>query len=399
MSEKVKIIIVYPGMFIGGSTTSLLSLLNELDYSKADVDLLLADNHGELMSMIPGSVNVLACPTYYQNKKMLRFRKLLSPISCIQFIRAICLSKKTGSFYARQQITQKDNVRYYRSIEKEYDIAISYMELWSLYYLAEKIRAKKKIGWYHIDTSEVGMVPQIEISTLKKYDTIVLVANKCKENFDKQLPEYKEKSIVIENMLSKEIVLQRSKESLDFALPMIDSFKYRLISVCRIDFKHKGLDRAVTVLSKLREVGVLTRQIGWYIVGDGADSRELRDMISKCHLDDMVFMCGKFNNPMPLVAQSDIFFLPSHYEGKPMAVTEAQMLGVVPFVTHYQSAPEQIENGINGIIMPNSEDGIYNALKELCMDSYDLDKMKTEVQGISFTNDDAMGIIENLIYG
>lgn len=397
-NNKRKLLIIYPGMFIGGSTTSLLSLLNELDYSKVDVDLLLADNHGELMSMIPNTVNIISCPTYYHNNKVLRIRKTLSPISCFQFIRAVSISNKKNSFFARQQITQKDNVRYYRSIEEEYDIAISYMELWSLYYLAEKTKAKKKIGWYHINTSAVGMNPQIEKSTLSKIDKIVFVANACKENFDDQLPEYKEKSIVIENLLSKNMVVKRSKENIDFALPIKDIFKYKMITVCRIDFKSKGLNRAISILSQLRKEGVLDKQIGWYIVGDGEDSKELHDMISKYHLDDMTFMCGKFNNPMPLVAQCDIFFLPSYYEGKPMAVTEAQMLGVVPFVTQYPSAPEQINNEYDGVIMQNSEEGIYKALKELCLNSYDLDRMKKNVQNMSFTNDNSMSIIENLIY-
>ena len=41
MNEKIKLLIVYPEMMIGGSTTSLLGLLNELDEDRYDVDLAL----------------------------------------------------------------------------------------------------------------------------------------------------------------------------------------------------------------------------------------------------------------------------------------------------------------------------------------------------------------------
>ena len=56
---KKKVLFVYYDMSIGGSTTSLLSLLNELDYEKYDVDLLLYKNQGDLLSLIPPQVNVL----------------------------------------------------------------------------------------------------------------------------------------------------------------------------------------------------------------------------------------------------------------------------------------------------------------------------------------------------
>ena len=52
---KKKILFVYMGMFIGGSTTSLLSLLNTIDYEKYDVDLLLYRNNDVFVKYIPRS--------------------------------------------------------------------------------------------------------------------------------------------------------------------------------------------------------------------------------------------------------------------------------------------------------------------------------------------------------
>ncbi len=51
-----KIIITYLTMVIEESTTSLLSILNHLDYKKYDVDLLLSNYSSELLNKIPFGV-------------------------------------------------------------------------------------------------------------------------------------------------------------------------------------------------------------------------------------------------------------------------------------------------------------------------------------------------------
>ena len=48
-----KILVVHSNMEIGGAETSLLGLLNQIDYSQYQVDLFLLNHTGELMSFIP----------------------------------------------------------------------------------------------------------------------------------------------------------------------------------------------------------------------------------------------------------------------------------------------------------------------------------------------------------
>lgn len=52
MSLKKQVLIVYQSMTIGGSTTSLLGLLDTLDYSEMEVDLQLYNNIGPYLSLI-----------------------------------------------------------------------------------------------------------------------------------------------------------------------------------------------------------------------------------------------------------------------------------------------------------------------------------------------------------
>ena len=53
-----RILIVHSNMEIGGAETSLLGLLNEIDYTKYQVDLFLIKHSGELMEFIPEEVNI-----------------------------------------------------------------------------------------------------------------------------------------------------------------------------------------------------------------------------------------------------------------------------------------------------------------------------------------------------
>ena len=70
--KKKKILFVYSTMVMGGSTTSLLSMLENFDYDKYDVDLILYRNQGPYIDYIPEKVNLLpqACVTNNRVKQL-----------------------------------------------------------------------------------------------------------------------------------------------------------------------------------------------------------------------------------------------------------------------------------------------------------------------------------------
>ena len=114
-------------------------------------------------------------------------------------------------------------------------------------------------------------------------------------------------------------------------------------------------------------------------------------------MEDRVFLYGSSDNPLPYVKEFDAFLLPSRYEGKPMAVTEAQMLGVPPVVTNYASAQKQIESGVDGLVVENSEDGIFEGIKYVITHMDDLKRWKRNLKRKSFRNDDAINQIKAMI--
>jgi len=366
-------------MVIGGSTTSLLSILNLIDYKQYQIDLLLKRNAGELFHNIPAGVNVL--PAALPNIVKLKFRKALS-LRCIYNYFHSKLGRGAFSPIQLLQIAEIDYARVSNKLSKHYDVAISFLEFWPLYYTANFVKATRKIAWIHVDYIEAGFNPQLDIASMQKFEKIVVVANSCADSLAKTFPHLKDRILCIENILSTHAIREMSHEPVDFK--MTDN-AINISTVCRIVFEHKGLDRAVEAFNKLRQEG-LCDDVNWYIIGDGPDYQELEHLIKIYGLDTHIFLLGSQKNPHKYIKDSDLFFLPSRYEGKPMAVTEAMMLGIPAMVAEYASAQEQIENGVDGIILPNNDVSIYEGLKRVLMNRAIITSLKNNVKQRDYSN-------------
>ena len=372
-------------MMMGGSTTSLLSVLNSIDYNIFNVDILFYERMGELANYLPKEVNILPFACKYLNIKKRYLHKLLSISSLKSAVYGRVLAKRAGNPWIRDQFGSRDNVRYCNAQKKEYDIAISYLEFWPMYYLAEKVSAKQKMAWIHTDYGKLNLIPKYENEIFKKLDKIVLISKDCRNIFVHCFPEWEKKAIVIENFISAELIKKQAEENVEFCA---DKEKINLITVCRIDFTSKGLDRAVKVVNRLVKAG-LKERFHWYVIGDGSDYEKLEQLIDNNNLNESITLLGAKINPFPYERQCDIFFLPSYFEGKPLSITEAQVLGIVPVVTNYSSAREQIANGIDGLIVENNEADIFLGVKMLLEDPQKLQKLK---EGLLSRSSDSGGL-------
>lgn len=387
-----KLLFVYPSMGVGGSTTSLLSLLNELDYSKYSVDMLMFQEPGKLANEIPSQVNIL--PAAYRSMVPFKLRKRMS----IHCWKAVLTSKIP---LQRSQLIAQASAKFCRSLDNEYDVAVAFLECWPLYYLSTKVNAKKKVCWIHVNYKEASFEPDFDRYYVKKMDKFVLVSDSCAENFKICFPEIAERVETIPNILSSKTVRNRSLES----VCEIDWLRYKetikFISVCRLDCSHKGLDRAIKAFKRIVDNfnGVLPRNFVWFIIGGGKDEEMLRKMIENFSLNKYILMLGEKMNPLVYVRNCDVFLLPSRYEGKPMAVTEAQMLGLVLAVTNYSSAHEQIRHQIDGIIAENNDEAIYEMLKEFISGEVKIEKLKECAISSDYSNLSDMMRVNRILEG
>lgn len=382
MAIKKKIVIAYPAMMLGGSTTSLLSILRRLDYECYEVDLLLDTHTGEWMGQIPKQVNLLPPAYKYPNNNVRRLRNIFTPMYWMAVIKSRTIVKKTHQpCHAVQYIEMKDTWTY-RKIEKEYDFAIAFLEGRQCKLVAKNIKARKKIAWIHIDYKDSKFSPEYDYESMRIFDRIILVSKKCKQSFEQLFPTLKDRTCVIENILSQQHIQNLGNEKCKL---QVDDNYLNLVTTCRIAFKSKGLDRAVSVMERLKEEGVL-KNLRWYILGDGSDMEKLREMITLAGLSEHIFLLGMKKNPYKYLKDMSLFFLPSRWEGKPMAVTEAFMMGLPALVTEYSSAKEQIREDIDGHIVENSVDGIYIGLKYIIENKEKINQWKKNVRGTDYTN-------------
>ena len=376
---KKSILIVYGEMIIGGSTTSLLSLLNEINYEKYDVDLILYKNEGPLLSEIPIQVNLLepACKYQGRNTYFIRVWKAFVSGYLFKAFRNSIKYKKRLGFLTQTMMDARVDC-YSRKLKNEYELAIGYIEGWPDKYVAsDKIKAKRKIGWIHLDYEKSYLVPELDLKSFQIFDTVVSVSTVCEENNRKTFGF--KSSLYLPNILSDKYVINRSlitPESDEEYISWRKDNRVKIITVCRLVNIHKGVDRAVKTAAELKRRGL---KFNWIVIGEGQDKEIIQQMIENGDLQDCFRVIGARVNPLPFERVADLFVLPSRYEGKPMAVTEAQILSIPPIVTEYASAREQIANGLDGIIVPNKDFALVNPLTELISKPEKIENLKKEL--------------------
>ena len=392
--RKKKVLVAYYEMFTGGSTTSLLAFLNCIDKNKYDVDLQLYHNKGILFGDIPEGVNILPDASRY-NGKLGEMVKVLNGVVTGTFFKAYIANKKHNKKGFCGQILTTWQAKHLSEKSKvHYDYAIGFMEGWPDRYIAYSVDADKKYGWMHNTFANIAAIPELEIDWMKKVDKVIFVADNCTEDFCKAVPEMADKAITVLNITDSDIIKAKAKKDLsdDEAFSRFKSANcFKIITACRISMYHKGLDRAVNCAKRLKEAG---KNFLWMIVGGGEQLNELNAMIDEAGVGDCMVTIGNRLNPHPFIAEADLFCMLSRYEGKPMVITESMILGVPALVANYLSAHEQIQNGVDGVIVDNVDDCGFDELLHYIDNPEDLVKLKDYLLAREYGNSEYMREIE-----
>lgn len=381
---KIKLFVGFIHAHTGGAMTSLINFLNAIDTQKYDVDIMFYENDGRYG--IKDEINILPQGKIHKKGSLSNIlKKSLSPAYVIAAIQDKYYKKIKKNKRKAVQIMSKQGCRFSRKIDKEYDIAIAYEFNWCMNYIIKNINAKKKVIWHHVEYEKSGMDFKIDKKALDKADALVFVSEECKNSYISNHPEHREKSYFIPNLLSSSYVRAKGEETV--SLPFENSENLlKFITVARISFEHKGLDRAVKVFSKLKDDGLLNN-VKWLIIGHGRDMEKLKNMIEENGLTDVIYPIGLKENPIPYLKKADCFLLPSRHEGKPMVITESFIMGLVPVVTEYTSAHEQIDDGVDGLIFENNDEALYLGLKKVLNNPKLISELKKNVINKDYGNE------------
>ena len=103
-----------------------------------------------------------------------------------------------------------------------------------------------------------------------------------------------------------------------------------------------------------------------YILGAGPQQKKLEEYLKNNNLLNSFTFIGFRDNVYKYVEKADLFICCSRREGFSTAVTESIIVGTPVLSTNCSGAYELLgENNEFGVVVENSEDGLYNGLKEL----------------------------------
>lgn len=388
-------------MEIGGAERSLLGLLNSIDTSVYDVDLFVYSHRGEFMPMIPSKINLLP-----ENKKYASLEKPITNVIKSGFI-DIALARLVAKVMDRLYV-KKEKVANSASIYQyiadcttpflpslyklgEYDIAISFLTPHNI--VLNKVRAKKKLAWIHTDYSYIKINKKIELPVWEKFDYIVSISDAVTVAFVKTFPELEKKIILIENILSVPFIRQQA-EGFDASTEMnVPSDAIRLCSVGRFT-DAKNFDNAPWILKRIRENGI---NAYWFIVGYGGEENTIKEQIHLSGMGDYFILLGKKENPYPYIKCCDVYVQPSRYEGKSVTVREAQILCKPVIITNFATATSQINNGVDGAIVPMDNDSCANAISDILRNKSLMQSWIDNMEKTNYGNESEVSKLYDLI--
>ncbi|MEH7336890.1 glycosyltransferase [Neobacillus drentensis] len=360
-----RVLFMVGSMNIGGVEKSLLSLLSVLPKGKFDITILLLEKKGVFLEYIPDWVNVkevkwfrnvmpiIMQPPNQTVKGYLNFRQWFKIPS---FIFSYLLSKKFNDRYYYYKEVFKD-VPYNTNL---YDIAISYAGPTDIidFYIANKVKATKKISWVHFDVSKHLINEKLYKKIYNVFDKVFVVSKEAKKRLIEKVPTVENKAEIFNNIISFDLINKMSAENVYFD----ERFKgTKILTVGRLS-KEKGQDLAIKALAKLLKEGY---EVRWYCVGDGNDRKIYEKLIEEYNLKSDFILLGSTPNPYPYIANADIYVQTSRHEGYCLTIAEAKCLKKTIVTTNFIGAYEQIVDGETGFIVECNEETLYRKIKYL----------------------------------
>ena len=386
-TEKKKILIRIGSLRHGGAEKVLATFLKNLPDDKYEIDLLLNLYSGKYLSEIPDWINVI----YLNKGEMITTNRLQDiPVKAFRVMYQFVLKKFPKLLYS----TILKN--------KKYDIEFAAIHGFRDEILNSPLKNSKKIVWIHNDLRKTHFhnYTDNEIRKFFGFDKIMVISEHIQKDFESLAKNENEKSRIVRiyNPLDTEEILRKSQEprvkSRD-KQPETSNRQPVFVSVGTV-FPQKGFDRLLKVHKKLLDEGFIHRI---KIVGDGYDFENIKKLKSDLGVVETAEMTGFTDNPYPHISNTDFFVLSSRYEGYPTVLFEAITLKKKIIATEVSGVSEMLENGKLGLIVENSEKGIYEGMKKALThpESFDAYAETLKTYSMPFTLENSVNSIVQII--
>ncbi len=365
-----KVLFVINTLGVAGAEKALLELLKKFTPDQFDVSLYVLMDQGELIHQIPKHIKILnknysdASVLSREGKKVLNktilkrlFRKNAVFRNFSYLLKAFGEMRKNGRIYPDKLLwrVMADSAD---ELNEQYDIAIAYLEGGSTYFVHDHVRADKKYTFLHVDYGHAGYTRQLDKDCYLDYDRIFTVSDEVKKSFLHAYPECKEKTMVFHNLIDQEEIKRKALLPGGFE----DYYEgKRILTVGRLTAQ-KAYEVSIDAMKLLKDQGIKAR---WYVLGEGELREKLQDRIHRLGLDQDFILLGAKENPYPYYAQCDLYVHATRFEGKSIAIQEAQILGCAILVSDCSGNREQVVNDVDGMMCNLTPEAVSEQIKLL----------------------------------
>jgi len=346
----------HPVLNIGGAEKSTLRMIRALCDRGWKVTLVLTTGGGALEPEIDPRVTVVRLRPRASGQRLVDARGLLAKLRAVP------------DFVAYGAMRLISVVRMLSFMFRRYDAAAVLLMGTPSNFVRKIVRARVRVIWIRNDLSAAdptGRVTSALREAARDIDHFICVSEVSRTSLVRAVPEAHGKDLVIYNILDAATMRALSTAAPSpFATDPDGGVK--ILSVCRLNDRAKGLLRMARVCAVLKNDG---HNFHWYIAGEGADRGKLEDEISALGIVDHMTILGGLQNPFPAYRAADIVAMLSNYEGLCGVVNEARVLGRPVIATRVSGIDEQLTHGINGLIVEQNQEAIIAGMTALMTDA------------------------------
>lgn len=258
-------------------------------------------------------------------------------------------------------------------ILETFDTIVIVSEASKLRNMVSELKHPKKIQWIHTDYARWSdfsewsrAVTSHDAQIYPRFDKIVVLSPNCKMGMIRKIPSLSDKIVVISNLIDGEKITRLSEED---CLINIDAQILNFVTVARIDHE-KQIDKILLIANRMKKRGI---EFHWYVVGDGPEREEIEKKNKEMELTDSISFLGHLENPYPVMKNCDKLVLLSKYEGTPVTIDEAMVLGIGVVAPKIGGIEEQTKCYNNVCLFDNDKDlerGLLESMNESSIFDY-----------------------------
>jgi len=324
---------------IGGIETSLINLLDNIDYNKYEVTLILEKKEGIFLNRI--NKNVIVKELKVSDCRINVLRKLINYFRKLKF-----------------KIFNKN----------KYDFSCCYATYSYSSNVLSLIGSENSSIYIHSDYKYIYGIDDyynfFDSRNINSFKHIIFVSNESRNSFLEYYKDLEYKTLVFNNFVNGDRIIKLSKEKIKEVKP--DDGKL-FVFVGRIDDDSKKIDRVINIAENINDITL-------WIIGDGKDKEKYCDYVKEKELDKRVLFLGKKENPYPYIAIADYIILTSDYEGFPVIYLEALVLNK-RIITTIDVSDDEIEMKDYSFIISKNKEKEIKEIKSILKSNKKINKI------------------------